>query len=62
MYFYWSLTRREKSRLRLFESTLLGKIFGPNGNDVRGEWRIQNYEELHNIHYSGDGIKKNEMA
>jgi hypothetical protein len=40
---------------------MLRKIFGPNGNEVRGDWRILHYEGLHNTHYSGDGIKKNEM-
>ena len=40
---------------------MLRKIFGSNGNDVRVDWRMLHYEELHNTHYSRDGIKKNEM-
>jgi hypothetical protein len=40
---------------------MLRKVVGPNGNEVREEWRILRYEELRNKHYSGDGTNKNEM-
>jgi hypothetical protein len=33
-----SLRLREEYRLRVFENTVLRKIFGPKGEEVRGEW------------------------
>jgi len=33
----WSLTLREKRRLRVFEDRVLRRIFGPKRNEVRGE-------------------------
>jgi hypothetical protein len=35
----WSLTLREKRRLREFENRVLRKIFGPKRDEVTGEWR-----------------------
>jgi len=35
---------REERRLRVFENTVLRKIFGPRRDEVTGEWR-----RLHNI-------------
>jgi len=35
----WSLTFREKRRLRVFENMVLRKIFGPKRDEVKGEWR-----------------------
>jgi hypothetical protein len=35
----WSLTLREKHRLRVFEYRVLRKIFGPKRDEVTGEWR-----------------------
>jgi hypothetical protein len=35
----WSLTLREKHRMRVLESRVLRKIFGPKRNEVMGEWR-----------------------
>jgi len=34
-----SLTLREESRVRVFESRVLRRIFGPKRNEVAGEWR-----------------------
>jgi hypothetical protein len=39
----WSLTLREEHRLRVFESRVLRRIFGPKMDKVTGEWR-----KLHN--------------
>jgi hypothetical protein len=33
----WSLTLREERRLRVFENSVLRRIFGPKRDDVRGE-------------------------
>jgi hypothetical protein len=35
----WSLTLREKHRLRVFENRVLRRIFGPKRDEVTGEWR-----------------------
>jgi hypothetical protein len=35
----WSLTLKEKHRLRVFENRVLRKIFGPKRDEVTGEWR-----------------------
>jgi hypothetical protein len=51
----WSLTLREEHRLRLFESRVLRRIFGPNRDEVTGEWRKLHSEELH-ILYSSPNI------
>ena len=39
----WSLTLREERRLRVFENRVLRRVFGPNRDEVTGEWR-----KLHN--------------
>jgi len=35
----WSLILREESRLRVFENRVLRRIFGPNSDEVTGEWK-----------------------
>jgi hypothetical protein len=47
----WSLTLREERRLRVFENTILRRIFGPK-RDENGEWRMLHNEELHSLHRS----------
>jgi len=42
----WSLTLREERKLRVFESILLRRIFGPRRDEVTGEWRRLHNEEL----------------
>ena len=42
----WSLTLREERRLRVFENTVLRRIFGPNREEVTGECRKPHNEEL----------------
>jgi hypothetical protein len=42
----WSLTLREECRLRVFENRVLRIIFGPKRDEVTGEWRKQQNEEL----------------
>ena len=50
----WSLTLREKCGLRVFESRILRRIFGPK-IDENGEWRRPLNEELHSL-YRAKGI------
>ena len=47
----WSLTFREELRLRMFENMVLGRIFGPNGDEVIGEWRKLRSEELNDLNF-----------
>ena len=35
----WSLTLREELRLRVFENRVLRMIFGPERDEIIGEWR-----------------------
>jgi hypothetical protein len=52
----WSLTLREKRRLRVFENRMLSRIFGPNRDEVTGRRKVHN-EELHNLYSSVSVIK-----
>ena len=45
----WSLTLREKRRLRAFENGVLRGIFGPKGDKMKGAWRQLHIEELNEI-------------
>jgi len=42
----WSLTLRTEPRLRVFESSVLNKIFGLKRGEVTGNWRRLQNEEL----------------
>ena len=45
----WSLTLREEHRLRSFGNRVLRRIFGPNRDEVRKEWRKIHNEELNDL-------------
>jgi hypothetical protein len=47
----WSLTLREKDRLRVSENRVLRRIFRPKRDEVTAEWRKLHNEEL-NVLYS----------
>jgi hypothetical protein len=51
----WSLTLREEHRLKVYENRVLRRIFGPKRDEVTGEWRKLQSEELH-ILYSANII------
>ena len=40
---------RDKRRLRVFESRVLRRIFGPKRGEVTGEWRKLRNEELNDL-------------
>jgi hypothetical protein len=53
----WSLTLREENRLRVFESRVLRRIFGPKRDLETGGWRKLHNEELHNLYSSPSIIR-----
>jgi hypothetical protein len=48
----WSLTMREKPRLRAFENSVVRRIVGPKRDEVTGEWRKLHNQELHDLYCS----------
>jgi hypothetical protein len=53
----WSLTVREKHKLRVFENRALRIIFGPKMDRVTGGWRKLHNEELHYLYSSPSIIR-----
>ena len=47
----WSLTLREKCRIRLFENAFLRRIFGYK-REANGEWRRPQNDKLHSLYRS----------
>jgi hypothetical protein len=54
----WSLTLREEHRLRVFKNRVLRRIFGPNMDEVAGEWREFHIEEFHILYLSPNIIRQ----
>jgi hypothetical protein len=53
----WSLTLREKRKLRVFENRVLRRIFGLKRDEVTGEWRRLHNKELYDLHSSPNIIR-----
>jgi hypothetical protein len=53
----WSLTVREEHTLRVFETWVLRRLFGPKRDGVTGMWRKLYNEELHNLYSSPSIIR-----
>jgi len=53
----WSLTLREKRKLRVFENRVLRRIFGLKRDEVTGEWRKLNKEELNDLYSSPNNFR-----
>jgi hypothetical protein len=43
---------REERKLSVFENRVLRRVFGPKRDEVTGEWRKLNNEELHDLYCS----------
>jgi hypothetical protein len=54
----WSLVFSEEYRLRVFENSVLRRIFGPKRDEVTGEWRKLHNEELHILYSSSNIIRQ----
>jgi hypothetical protein len=52
----WSLTFREEHRLRVFENTVLRRIFGPK-REEDGSWRKLHSDELHSLYSSPNIVR-----
>jgi hypothetical protein len=46
----WALTLREERRLRVFANRVLRRVFGPERDEVTGEWRKLHNEELNDLY------------
>jgi hypothetical protein len=53
----WSVTLREEQRLRVFESKMLRRIFGPKRDEVTGGWRKLHNKELCDLYSSPSIIR-----
>jgi hypothetical protein len=52
----WSPTLREEHRLRVFENTLLRRVFGPK-RDEDGLWRKLHNDEFHSLYSSPNIVR-----
>jgi hypothetical protein len=52
----WSVTLREKHRLRVSENRVLRSIFGPK-REGGGSWRKLRNDELHNLYASPNIVR-----
>ena len=53
----WSLKRREKGRVRVFENKVLRRIFGPKKEEVTEEWRKLHNEKLNDLYSSSNIVR-----
>jgi hypothetical protein len=46
------MIQRKEYRRSVFQQTVMAKIFGPNREEERGDWRQLHNEELHGLYCS----------
>jgi len=51
------LILREVRRLKVFENRVLRRIFGPNRNEIKIEWRKLHNEELNDLYSSPNIVR-----
>ena len=54
----WSLTLKEERRPRVFENSVLRRIFGPKRDEVTGEWRKLHNDEIKDLYCSPDIVRR----
>jgi hypothetical protein len=52
----WSLTLGEEHRLRVYENTVMRRIFGPK-REEDGSWRKLHNDELHSLYFSSNIVR-----
>jgi hypothetical protein len=52
----WSVTLREEERLRVLESRVLRRVFGPKREEVIGDWRRLHKQKVNDL-YSTPNIR-----
>jgi hypothetical protein len=53
----WSLTLREKRKLRVFENSILRTKYGPKRNEVTGDSSKPHHAELYDLHSSPNIVR-----
>jgi len=53
----WSLTLREKRKLRVFENRVLRRIFGPKREEVKRKWRKLHNKEIKDLFCSPNFVR-----
>jgi len=53
----WSLTLKKERRLRVFENSMLKRIFGRKRDEVTGEWRQVHNEGINDLYCSSNFIR-----
>jgi len=51
------MTLEDEHKLRVFEIKVSRKIYGPNRDEMTGEWRRLNNKELHGLYDSPDVVR-----